>query len=53
MVHPGLDNKALGAAYDWQYHWEDEYQSVTSPRVLQYIQEARIRLISFKELSNE
>ena len=53
MVHPGLDNQVLGAVYDWQYHWEDEYHAVTSPAVLQYIREAKIHLISFKELSNE
>ena len=53
MVHPGADNAALGKAYDWQYHWEDELQSVTSPQTLQYIAKHNISLISFKELLNE
>ena len=53
MVHPGLDNAVLGAAYDWQYHWVDEYHAVTASAVLEYIRQSGIRLISFKELSDE
>ena len=53
MVHPGADNKKLGAVYDWQYHWEDELASVTSARTMQFLQEHNIELISFKELIDE
>ncbi len=53
MVHPGADNEALGKCYDWQYHWEDELASVTSPAVMDYIKDNDIKLISFKELLNE
>ncbi len=53
MVHPGKDAKVLGGVYDWQYHWEDELASVTSKNALDYLNEHKIELISFKELSNE
>lgn len=53
MVHPGADNHELDKCYDWQYHWEDELASVTSPKVMEYIRNNDIKLISFKELLNE
>ena len=53
MVHPGVDNAALGAVYDWQYHWEQELESVTSEETMKYIAAQGIQLCSFKELSDE
>lgn len=53
MVHPGKDAKVLGSVYDWQYHWEEELAAVTSPKALDYVNEHKIKLISFKELSHE
>jgi chitin disaccharide deacetylase len=53
MIHPGMDNKTLGSVYDWQYHWEEELYSAISPRVMQYLVENHVQLISFKELADE
>ena len=53
MVHPGADAGVLGSIYDWQYHWEDELAAVTSKQVMAYTREQNIRLISFKELTDE
>ncbi len=53
MVHPGKDAKVLGSVYNWQYHWEDELASVTSQKAMNYLNEHKIELISFKELSHE
>ena len=53
MIHPGLHSDILGQSYAWQYHWTDEYKAVTAARVLQYIKENQINLISFKELAHE
>lgn len=50
MIHPGADDKALGKVYDWQYHWEDELQSVTSSDVMRYLTERGIKLISYRDL---
>ena len=43
----------MGSIYDWQYHWEDELAAVTSKQAMAYIREQNIRLISFKELTDE
>lgn len=53
MVHPGADATVLGQIYDWQYHWEDELGSITSHKALAYLQEQKIKLISFGEIGNE
>lgn len=50
MIHPGADDKVLGKVYDWQYHWEDELQSVTSSEVMRYLTERGIKLISYRDL---
>ena len=43
----------LGSLYDWQYHWEEELASVTSGQAMAGLREQNIRLISFKELTDE
>lgn len=50
MVHPGCNAQILGQFYDWQYHWEDELEAVTSRETMAFLQEHGIEIISFKEL---
>jgi predicted glycoside hydrolase/deacetylase ChbG (UPF0249 family) len=33
VCHPGLDNRALAALYDWQYDWEGELCALCAPSV--------------------
>jgi len=53
MIHPGRDNALLQKQYGWPYHWEEEFQAVTSTEILNWIKENHVNLISFKELSHE
>ena len=53
MIHPGRDNALLQQQYGWPYHWEEEFQAVTSTEILNWIKENHVNLISFKELSHE
>ena len=53
MIHPGRDNVLLQKQYGWPYHWEEEFQAVTSTEILNWIKENHVNLISFKELSHE
>lgn len=53
MMHPGLHSELLAKKYSWQYHWTDEYNAVTSPKISQYLKENHVNLISFKELVHE
>lgn len=53
MVHPGRDNETLNDLYHWQYHWEEELAAVTSPVAMDYIERQQIKLISYKELTDE
>lgn len=32
VCHPGADNAALSAVFDWGYHWEDELAALCSPQ---------------------
>lgn len=50
MIHPGANDMELGKCYDWQYHWQDELNSVTSQEVMKYITEHDISLISYADL---
>lgn len=50
MIHPGADDNKLSQVYDWQYHWEDELKSVTSPAVMRYLSTHKIKLISYRDL---
>jgi hopanoid biosynthesis associated protein HpnK len=50
MVHPGDDDRALGAAYGWGYRWQDELAAVTDGATMQRLATNGIKLISFREL---
>lgn len=50
MIHPGASDIKLGQVYDWQYHWEAELKSVTSPDVMRYLSAHGIKLISYRDL---
>ena len=52
MVHPGKDNRILDNIYHWAYHWEEELASVTSAEAMKIIEERKIRLISYEELTD-
>ena len=52
MVHPGKDNRILDDIYHWQYHWEEELDSVTAAEAAEVIKERQIRLISYEELTD-
>ncbi len=53
MVHPGKSNRALDAIYQWHYHWEEELAAVTSEAGRRFLEQNRIKMISFKELGDE
>jgi len=52
MVHPGIDEAALNSIFNWQYHWQQELQAVTSCQVASRLQQENIELVSFARLSN-
>ncbi len=53
MVHPGDDDRAMGAAYGWGYHWQDELAAVTDGETMRRLAAGGIKLISFRELGHE
>lgn len=48
VCHPGLDDKALSAAYDWGYGWERETAALCDPAVRTGLQDQGIQLTSFR-----
>jgi chitin disaccharide deacetylase len=52
VCHPGVDDGALAAAYDWGYGWDRETAALCDPRVKKELQERAIRLTSFSTLSS-
>ena len=48
MIHPGTQD--LSHLYDWEYHWESEYQALISPKVKELIQSENISLINYAAL---
>ena len=50
MVHPGTDSRLLNQNYTWRYHWQEELAALCSPAVRQTVAQARVRLISYREL---
>lgn len=52
MVHPGLDDTMLALAFPWGYNWQKELAAVTSPRVLDGLQQREIDLVSFANVKN-
>ncbi len=47
MVHPGYD---ASGKYGWDYHWENEFQALTSERIENIIKEQGIMLTNFREM---
>ena len=47
MVHPGYD---ASGKYGWDYHWEDEFQALTSEKIKNIIKEQGITLTTFKKM---
>ncbi|TWH48329.1 ChbG/HpnK family deacetylase [Sporomusa sp. KB1] len=52
MVHPGLDEVALNSVFNWQYHWQQELNAITSCRVAQRLEQENIKLVSFARMNN-
>jgi hopanoid biosynthesis associated protein HpnK len=50
MVHPGLDNAILEAAYHWNYQWQAEMEALRSPTVLERLRQMEVTLINYREL---
>lgn len=50
MTHPGADNRELSRSFAWGYHWEEELEALTSPRLKDEMEQRAIQLISFREL---
>ena len=53
MLHPGTDNKILQDFCGWQHDFEEESAAVTSPKILQLIDEKKIFPVSFGELEEK
>ena len=47
VCHPGLDDEALAAEYDWSYGWDQETAALCDPRLKETIREKGIELTSF------
>lgn len=50
MTHPGLDSQALGQAFPWHYHWQDELAAYLDTENQALLQQSGIKLITFGEL---
>lgn len=50
MVHPGADNAVLGQVFPWQYHWQDEMETLMHDEVLTMIRNGGIQLIDYRAI---
>lgn len=50
VCHPGLDDAALAAAYDWGYHWDEETAAICDPRLPGALADAGVSLAGFRDL---
>ena len=48
MLHPGTDNKILQSYCDWEHNFEEELAAVTSPKILQLLQDKKISAVNFE-----
>ncbi len=46
VVHPGIDDGALAAAYGWRYEWAAETDALCDPRVRAAIEKRGVRLVA-------
>lgn len=53
VCHPGLDDKALAAAYDWGYGWERETAALCDPKVRETLEGKEIELTSFRRAGGQ
>lgn len=51
MMHPGDNNNILKRVYTWGYSWQEELAAVKSMDTKKRLEEKRVNLISFKELT--
>ena len=49
MCHPGIADAATIARYGWGYRWDDEHAALVSPAIQGLVDEAGIRLASFRD----
>lgn len=52
MVHPGADNAVLRKVFPWQYHWQDEMETLLCDEVLTTIRDSGIQLIDYRAVES-
>jgi predicted glycoside hydrolase/deacetylase ChbG (UPF0249 family) len=50
VCHPGAGDAAIGTAYGWHFHWDDEAQALTSSRVRESLERHGVRLVRYRDL---
>jgi predicted glycoside hydrolase/deacetylase ChbG (UPF0249 family) len=50
VCHPGIDDHALGSAYDWGYGWEEETAALCDPRMVAALAATGATLAGFRDL---
>lgn len=50
MMHPGEDTAALGNVFSWGYHWEDEFQALSSGHIRELAEKKQIEFINYGSL---
>ena len=51
VCHPGIDDSALAAEYDWGYGWDRETEALCDARVKEVLRERESDLTSFSRLA--
>jgi len=52
VVHPGRDDAALSAAYDWNYEWDAETNALCAPKVRQALEDAGVELTAISSITS-
>lgn len=52
VVHPGRDDAALSAAYDWGYEWDAETNALCSQKVKQALTDAGVDLTAISSITS-
>jgi predicted glycoside hydrolase/deacetylase ChbG (UPF0249 family) len=50
VCHPGAGDAAIGTAYGWHFHWDDEARALTSARVRESLERHGVRLVRYRDL---
>ena len=53
VCHPGIDDSALAAEYDWGYGWDRETAALCDERVKKDLQRSKVTLTPFSSLDNQ